>query len=76
MKLMMNSNTVIAVNENDEIVGYHGKMEVHEKGILHRAISVFIFNSKGELNSERFFPLCYKFLYITIFYHVPTILGN
>jgi isopentenyl-diphosphate delta-isomerase len=44
----MNSNTVIAVNEKDEVLGYHGKMEVHEKGILHRAISVFIFNSSGE----------------------------
>ena len=44
----MNSNTVIAVNERDEVTGYHGKMEVHEKGILHRAISVCIFNSKGE----------------------------
>ena len=44
----MNSNTVIAVNEKDEVVGYHSKMEVHEKGILHRAISVCIFNSKGE----------------------------
>lgn len=44
----MNPNTVIAVNERDEVVGYHGKMEAHEKGILHRAISVFIFNSRGE----------------------------
>ena len=25
------------------------KMEAHEKGILHRAFSVFIFNKKGEL---------------------------
>lgn len=44
----MNPLTVIAVNENDEVVNYYGKMEVHKKGILHRAISVFIFNSKGE----------------------------
>lgn len=25
------------------------KMEVHQKGLLHRAFSVFIFNTKGEL---------------------------
>ena len=25
------------------------KMEAHKKGILHRAFSVFIFNSKGEM---------------------------
>lgn len=44
----MDSNTVIAVNEQDEVVGYFEKMEAHRKGILHRAISVFIFNSSGE----------------------------
>lgn len=44
----MDSNTVIAVNEQDEVVGYFEKMEAHRKGILHRAISVFIFNSRGE----------------------------
>jgi len=41
-------DTVIAVNENDEVEGYLEKMEAHRKGILHRAISVFIVNSKGE----------------------------
>src|SRR6476620_1025525 len=25
------------------------KLEVHEKGLLHRAFSIFIFNSKGEM---------------------------
>jgi isopentenyl-diphosphate Delta-isomerase len=44
----MESDIVIAVNENDEIVGYLEKLEVHRKGILHRAVSVFIFNSRGE----------------------------
>ncbi len=44
----MDANTVIAVNEQDEVVGYFEKMEAHRKGILHRAISVFIFNSRGE----------------------------
>lgn len=44
----MNVNEVILVNEKDEIQGYTNKMEAHKKGILHRAISVFIFNTKGE----------------------------
>ncbi|MGB1041125.1 MAG: isopentenyl-diphosphate Delta-isomerase, partial [Flavobacteriales bacterium] len=39
---------VIVVNEKDEILGYTDKMEAHKKGILHRAISVFIFNTNGE----------------------------
>lgn len=40
---------VILVNENDESIGTAGKMEVHEKGLLHRAFSVFIFNHNGEM---------------------------
>ena len=44
----MNPNEVIAVNEKDEVVGYVKKMEAHRKGILHRAISVLVFNDKKE----------------------------
>ena len=44
----MNTDIVIKVNDLDEIIGYADKMEVHKKGILHRAISIFIVNSKGE----------------------------
>ena len=40
---------VILVNEKDEPIGLMGKMEAHEKGLLHRAFSVFVFNSKQEL---------------------------
>ena len=40
---------VILVNVADQVVGFMEKMEAHEKGLLHRAFSVFVFNSKGEL---------------------------
>lgn len=40
---------VILVDENDKEVGFMEKMEAHEKALLHRAFSIFIFNSKGEL---------------------------
>jgi len=40
---------VILVNEADQVVGAMEKMEAHRKGLLHRAFSVFIFNSKGEM---------------------------
>lgn len=40
---------VILVNENDEQIGLMPKMEAHEKGVLHRAFSVFIFNDQNEL---------------------------
>jgi isopentenyl-diphosphate Delta-isomerase len=40
---------VILVDENDAPLGTMEKMEAHEKGVLHRAFSVFIFNSNGEM---------------------------
>jgi len=40
---------VITVDKNDKPLGLMEKMEAHEKGVLHRAFSVFIFNEKGEL---------------------------
>lgn len=40
---------VILVNETDEQLGLMGKMEAHEKGVLHRAFSVFVFNKSGQL---------------------------
>ena len=40
---------VILVDENDLPIGTMEKLEVHQKALLHRAFSVFIFNSKGEM---------------------------
>ena len=40
---------VILVNEKDEPIGLMGKMEAHQKGLLHRAFSVFVFNSTQEV---------------------------
>lgn len=40
---------VILVNEKDEQIGRCEKLEAHQKGLLHRAFSIFLFNSKNEL---------------------------
>jgi isopentenyl-diphosphate Delta-isomerase len=40
---------VVLVDENDKELGLMPKLEAHEKAVLHRAFSVFIFNKKGEL---------------------------
>jgi isopentenyl-diphosphate Delta-isomerase len=40
---------VILVDTEDNAIGTMEKMEAHEKGLLHRAFSVLVFNSKGEL---------------------------
>ena len=45
----MSIEKVILVDENDNQVGVMPKLEAHQKGLLHRAFSIFIFNSKYEL---------------------------
>ena len=40
---------VIQVDINDKFEGVVEKIEAHKKGILHRAVSVLIFNSNGEM---------------------------
>lgn len=40
---------VVLVDEKDQEVGIMEKIEAHEKALLHRAFSIFIFNTKGEL---------------------------
>lgn len=40
---------VILVNEKDQEIGLMPKLEAHQKAVLHRAFSVFIFNSENEL---------------------------
>ncbi len=40
---------VILVDEWDKAIGTMEKIEAHQKGLLHRAFSVFIFNSQGEM---------------------------
>ncbi|MEP7373415.1 MAG: isopentenyl-diphosphate Delta-isomerase [Chitinophagaceae bacterium] len=44
---------VILVNEKDEITGSMEKLETHKKGLLHRAFSIFVFNSQGEMLIQR-----------------------
>lgn len=42
-------DNVILVNDLDVEIGTMEKLEAHELGLLHRAFSVFVFNSKNEL---------------------------
>ena len=62
---------VILVNEKDEKIGLMPKMEAHEKGILHRAFSIFILNSNklspqssiNSNNSSFFYRTFIEFIY-------------
>ena len=40
---------VILVDEKDQVIGYMEKIKAHKEALLHRAFSIFIFNSKKEL---------------------------
>src|SRR4030081_713278 len=37
------------VNESDEIIGQRSRAEVHRLGLMHRAVHVLVFNSRGQV---------------------------
>ncbi len=47
------SDQIILVNEDDQEIGTGEKMDVHRKGLLHRAFSVFVLNDNRELLLQR-----------------------
>jgi len=44
---------LILVDQNDTPIGLMGKQEAHEKGLLHRAFSVFILNNNAEIMMQQ-----------------------
>ena len=49
----MKKENVVLVDRNDNPMGLMPKLEAHEKGVLHRAFSVFILNQKSQLMLQR-----------------------
>ena len=53
------------VNERDEVIGQVPRSEVHARKLLHRAVHVFVFNSRGDLLLQKRsalkdeYPLCF-----------------
>jgi isopentenyl-diphosphate delta-isomerase len=45
----MAEEQVVLVNEQGGKIGLMGKQEAHEKGLLHKAISIIIYNSNGDM---------------------------
>jgi isopentenyl-diphosphate delta-isomerase len=43
------SQQIILVDEEDNAIGSIEKIEAHQRGLKHRALSIFIFNPKGEM---------------------------
>jgi isopentenyl-diphosphate Delta-isomerase len=46
---MINYNEVVLVDTEDREIGTMEKLQAHQEGVLHRAFSIFIFNSRGEM---------------------------
>lgn len=44
---------VVLVDEDDRALGTEEKLAAHEKALLHRALSVFVFDSSGRLLLQR-----------------------
>lgn len=44
---------VVLVDEHDREVGVAPKLQAHERGLLHRAFSVFVLNARGEVLLQR-----------------------
>ncbi len=45
----MSEEKVVLVDKNDSQIGLMPKMEAHQKGILHRAFSIFLLNSENQI---------------------------
>ncbi|EXU73464.1 isopentenyl-diphosphate Delta-isomerase [Erwinia papayae] len=45
----MSAIEVVLVDGNDRAIGRMEKLEVHQKGLLHRAVTVYVFNSRHQL---------------------------
>ncbi|MCL2280638.1 isopentenyl-diphosphate Delta-isomerase [Candidatus Saccharibacteria bacterium] len=52
-------DNIILVDENDNQIGSGEKLQVHKDGKLHRAFSIYVFNSKGELMMQKRHPQKY-----------------
>src|SRR3989338_9239239 len=54
IQIQLMEEKCLVVDENDKVIGTESKKNTHlmvniNKGLLHRAFSIFLFNTKGEL---------------------------
>ena len=49
MKFLVMPDRLILVDDKDNEIGIEEKMEAHRQGKLHRAFSIFVFNSKKQM---------------------------
>jgi isopentenyl-diphosphate delta-isomerase type 1 len=44
------------MDENNKVVGLAGRKEIHKKGLRHRSVHIFIFNTRGALYLQKRSP--------------------
>lgn len=49
----MSEVKVVLVDRKDNSIGSIGKLEAHARGLLHRAVTVYLFNTAGEILMQR-----------------------
>ena len=57
----MKKEFVVLVNKEGKKIGTAEKLEAHQRGLLHRAFSIFIFNDRGEMLLQKRAPGKYHF---------------
>ncbi|NMC36339.1 NUDIX domain-containing protein [Candidatus Beckwithbacteria bacterium] len=50
---MSDQETILIVNENDEVVGSAPRKQAQQQGLWHRIVCVYIVNSKGEIYIQK-----------------------
>ena len=51
--MKLTKEKVVLITPKDEVLGVMNKLEAHQKGILHRAFSIFLFDKKGNILLQR-----------------------
>ena len=51
--MKLTEEKVVLITPKDEVLGVMNKLEAHQKGILHRAFSIFLFDKKGNILLQR-----------------------
>ena len=56
MKENMKEEFLEVVDEDNRVIGIASRKEIHEKGLRHRSVHIFIFNTKGDLYLQKRSP--------------------
>jgi isopentenyl-diphosphate delta-isomerase type 1 len=53
MKKSTKEEFLEVVDENNQVVSLAGRNEIHEKGLRHRSVHIFVFNTQGDLYLQK-----------------------